>query len=128
MEFDQYDPLIVQVNSAQMKQVILNLVANALQATQDGGHVRIDISEQVDSVNIVISDNGCGMDTETLQHVFDPFFSTKETGQGTGLGLSITHRIVEDHAGTIVPSSPGPGLGSTFRIRLPRRQATAAAA
>lgn len=128
VEFDRYDPLIVQVNSAQMKQVILNLVANALQATQDGGHVRIDISEQVDSVNIVISDNGCGMDNETLQHVFDPFFSTKDTGQGTGLGLSITHRIVEDHAGTIVPSSPGPGLGSTFRIRLPRHQATAAAA
>ncbi|MBL8818357.1 MAG: HAMP domain-containing histidine kinase [Planctomyces sp.] len=128
VEFDRMEPLMVEVNSAQMKQVILNVVANSLQATKDGGHVRIEVTEQLDSVNIIITDNGCGMDAETLHHIFDPFFSTKETGQGTGLGLSITHRIVEDHAGTIVPSSPGPGLGSTFRIRLPRRQMAAAAA
>jgi signal transduction histidine kinase len=116
------------VNAAQIKQVILNLVANALQATPDGGHIAIDIVDNVDAVNILIQDDGCGMDEETLQHVFDPFFSTKEVGQGTGLGLSITHRLVEDHHGTILPASPGPGCGSTFRVRLPRRQPVAHAA
>jgi signal transduction histidine kinase len=60
--------------------------------------------------------------------VFDPFYTTREIGKGTGLGLSITHRIVEDHGGTVTPMSDGPGSGSTFQIRLPRRQAQANAA
>ncbi|HQZ67521.1 MAG TPA: ATP-binding protein [Planctomycetaceae bacterium] len=120
--------VIAEVNAAQMKQVILNLIANALQATQAGGHVNVRLHEQVDSIVISIEDDGCGMDEETLQHIFDPFFTTKETGQGTGLGLSITHRIIENHSGTITPISNGPGLGSTFQIRLPRRQPQANAA
>lgn len=128
IQFDRVDPLMVEINSAQMKQVILNLVANALQATPPGGSVQIEVVEHVDNVQILVQDNGCGMDAETLQNVFDPFYSTKEVGQGTGLGLSITHRLVEDHHGTILPSSKGPGQGSTFRIRLPKRQPMANAA
>jgi len=116
------------VNPAEIKQVILNLVANALQATQAGGVVTIRLQEQVDNVILAICDDGCGMDSETLQHVFDPFFTTRETGQGTGLGLSITHRIVEDHGGTVTPMSDGAGCGSTFQIRIPRRQRQANAA
>ena len=128
MEFDCDRCVIAEVNSAQMKQVILNLVANALQATQAGGVVRIRLQEQVDNLVLAISDDGCGMDTETLQHIFDPFFTTRETGQGTGLGLSITHRIVEDHGGTVTPMSEGANCGSTFQIRLPRRQSQVHAA
>ncbi len=128
IQFDRVDPLMIQINSAQMKQIILNLVANALQATAPNGTVSIEVTEHVDAVNIVVQDDGCGMDAETMQHVFDPFFSTKEVGQGTGLGLSITHRLVEDHHGTIRPSSPGPGQGSSFRIRLPKRQPMSSAA
>ena len=128
VEFQCDRRVVAEVNAAQMKQVILNLIANALQATQAGGHVKVRLTEQVDSIVIGIEDDGCGMDEETLHHIFDPFFTTKETGQGTGLGLSITHRIIENHSGTITPISNGPGLGSTFQIRLPRRQLQANAA
>jgi signal transduction histidine kinase len=128
IDFDCDHSVIAEVNSAQLKQVILNLVANALQATGPGGTVRIKLQEMVDSLVLAISDDGCGMDQETLQHVFDPFFTTRETGQGTGLGLSITHRIIEDHGGTVTPMSEGIGHGSTFQIRLPRRQSQKSAA
>lgn len=126
--FDRSDPLYLEMNVAQIKQVFLNLVANALQATPEGGQITVSVTEKVDYVNVVISDTGCGMDAETLQHIFDPFYTTKEPGSGTGLGLSITHRLIEDHHGTIIPESPGPGLGSSFRIRLPRRQPAVRAA
>lgn len=128
VEFECAKSVIAEVNGAQIKQVILNLVANALQASNPGGVVRIRLQEQVDNVVLAVSDEGCGMDSETLQHVFDPFFTTRETGQGTGLGLSITHRIIEDHGGTVTPLSDGPGCGSTFQIRLPRRRMQANAA
>lgn len=125
---DAARPVFAEVDPAQMKQVILNLVANALQATHSGGVVRISLQEQVDNFLIVVSDDGCGMDSETLQHIFDPFFTTQEVGKGTGLGLCITHRIIQDHGGTVTPTSDGEGKGSTFRIRIPRRQQRAQAA
>ena len=120
--------IVAEVNAAQLKQVILNLIANGLQATASGGCVVVRLQELVDSIVIAIEDDGCGMDEDTLHHIFDPFFTTKEAGQGTGLGLSITHRIIENHAGTITPVSNGPGCGSTFQIRLPKRQPQANAA
>lgn len=126
--FDCSRTVTAEVDAAQLKQVVLNLVTNALHATGPRGVVTIRLQEQVDNIVLAISDNGCGMDAETLQHVFDPFFTNRGTGQGTGLGLSITHRIIEDHGGTVIPSSEGPGCGSTFQIRLPRRQAQASAA
>jgi len=126
--FECSGTVTAEVIPSQIKQVILNLVANALQATDSGGEVVIRLVEQVDNVVLSVSDNGCGMDPETLQHVFDPFFTSREQGQGTGLGLSITHRIVEDHGGTVTPVSAGAGLGSTFQVRLPRRCRTARAA
>ena len=128
VEFDCDRLVTAEVNAAQIKQEILNLVANALQASPPGGVVTIRLQEQVDTVVLSVSDEGCGMDAETLQHIFDPFFTTKEVGQGTGLGLSITHRMVEDHHGTVTPLSDGNGCGSTFQIRLPRRQPRADAA
>ncbi len=114
--------VMADVNAAQVKQVILNLIANGLQATISGGRVNVQLQELVDWIVIEIQDDGCGMNEETLQHIFDPFYTTKEAGQGTGLGLSITHRIIENHSGTITPLSNGPGCGSTFRIRLPKRE------
>ena len=125
---DANRPVFAEVDPAQMKQVILNLVANALQATDPGGQVSISLQEQVDNFLLVVSDDGCGMNSETLQHIFDPFFTTQETGQGTGLGLCITHRIIQDHGGTVTPTSDGEGRGSSFRIRTPRRQLQANAA
>ena len=120
--FTRTAPLFIEINSSQIKQVMLNLIANALQATEARGRVEVRVRDQTDWVVIDIQDDGHGMTQQNIQHLFEPFFSTKETGKGTGLGLSITHRIVEDHHGTIDPSSDGPGKGSTFSIRLPRRQ------
>ena len=120
--FERSEPLILEINASQMKQVVLNLVSNALQATESGGVVEIGLEERIDWVVLTVRDNGQGMSAENIDHLFEPFYTTKETGIGTGLGLSITHRIVEDHHGTIDPQSDGPGTGSTFLIRLPRQQ------
>ncbi len=120
--FHPSDPLILEINASQIKQVVLNLVANGLQATAAGGTVQIRLEGQMDWVIIEISDDGHGLEPEIMGNLFEPFFSTKETGQGTGLGLSITHRIIEEHHGTIDPYSEGPGKSSRINKRLPRRQ------
>ena len=121
--FERTSPLHLMMNSSEIKQVLLNLIFNALQATGEGGRVEIRLIEQCDWVVLEVEDNGSGMSAETMEQLFEPFYSTKPTGQGTGLGMCITHRIIEDHQGTIEPRSPGDGRGSLFRVRLPLRQA-----
>jgi len=123
ISFERTAPLMLWMNGAQFKQVMLNLVFNALQATTPGGRVDIRLIEQVDWVILEIEDDGCGMSSETMENLFEPFYSTKPPGQGTGLGMPITHRIVADHDGTIEPVSAGEGQGSLMRVRLPIRQA-----
>lgn len=120
--FDENRPLMIEINASRIKQVILNLVANALQATGDQGRVEVTVQDRTDWVVIRVADNGQGMTPDEKEHLFDPFFTTKEAGKGTGLGLSITHRIVEEHHGTIDPISEGRGKGSTFVVKLPKRQ------
>ncbi|MEZ6125204.1 MAG: HAMP domain-containing sensor histidine kinase [Planctomycetaceae bacterium] len=122
IEFEHTEPLFLEMNASQIKQVLLNLVANGLQATPSGGQVQVILRDQTDWVVIEVRDTGQGMTPENIQHLFEPFYSTKETGKGTGLGLSITHRIIENHHGTIEPYSEGSGKGSVFIVRLPRRQ------
>jgi signal transduction histidine kinase len=68
---------------------------------------------------MVFTDNGCGMSPEVLENIFEPFFTKRRDGKGTGLGLSISHRIVNQHQGEIMASSPGVDQGSTFTVRLP---------
>ena len=120
--FDFDHACLIEINGHEIKQVVLNLVANALDATDGNGTVEVRLIEQVDSIKICISDNGCGMSTDDIERLFEPFYTTKPTGQGTGLGLSISNRIISDHGGRIEATSPGPGHGSTFVIRLPRQQ------
>lgn len=110
-----------QVCPAEIKQVVLNLVANALESMDTGGKLEIELHGQPDRVDMLFRDNGCGMSQEVIDHLFDPFFTRRRSGKGTGLGLSITHRIVEDHGGSIDVASEGEGQGSTFRVRLPRK-------
>ncbi|MCA9106911.1 MAG: HAMP domain-containing sensor histidine kinase [Pirellulaceae bacterium] len=104
-----------------IKQVVLNLVTNSLDSVDAHGKVTISLEDQGDQVALIVTDNGCGMTEETLEHVFEPFFTLKRDQQGTGLGLAITHRIVSDHQGTIVPRSDGPAQGSTFTVTLPKQ-------
>jgi len=122
VDFAANDMLPVHANPTEMKQVLLNLIVNALEASPaDRGVVRIAGRTRDQSVEITIEDNGKGMPREVLEQIFEPFFTNKRgtNEPGTGLGLSITHAIIEGHGGRIQASSPGPGLGSRFTITLP---------
>jgi two-component system NtrC family sensor kinase len=128
IDFSSPGSCYASVNAAEIKQVVLNLVANGLDAVERGGSLRVSLLERTDHLVIEFKDDGCGMTPETIENLFEPFFTRKQAGQGTGLGLSISHRIISQHGGTIAASSPGAGLGSTFAVRLPREPAAQAAA
>jgi len=119
IEFEPAEPIVAPVNPQEMKQIVLNLLTNALESLGEGGTVRIRLERHDGFAQLTFADDGCGMTPEVLGHVFEPFFTRRRTGQGTGLGLSITHQIVDDHGGQIHAESPGPGQGSTFQVRLP---------
>ncbi len=112
-------PLVVSINPQEIKQVVLNLMINALDFVPVDGTVRITLEAVDDRAAIEVSDNGIGMSESVLANVFKPFFTRRPQGQGTGLGLSISHRIIYDHGGVLEAHSDGPGRGSTFRIELP---------
>ncbi len=120
LEFHADEQVEAWVNPQEIKQVVLNLLTNALDCVAAGGHVSVELRQREDSIELLCSDDGCGMTEEVKQHLFEPFFTRRRIGQGTGLGLSISYRIVEDHEGTIEASSAGPGKGSQFRVVLPR--------
>ncbi|WP_397568228.1 sensor histidine kinase [Schlesneria sp. T3-172] len=120
INFDRGKSHLLDINPAEMKQVVLNLIANGLEAMEGSGTMTIEIVELVDEVVLSIADQGCGMTAEMIANLYEPFFTEKSNGKGTGLGLSITHRIVRDHGGRIEATSEGRGLGSTFRVHLPR--------
>ena len=120
--------MTVMAVEAEMRQVILNLVLNALEASPRGSDpVRIELRRDGSSVELSVVDQGHGMSPQTLERVFEPFFTEKRRGEdargapahGTGLGLSITHAIIQDHGGTIAAYSEGLEKGSRFVVRLP---------
>jgi two-component system, NtrC family, sensor kinase len=119
VEFTAADAVVVSANPQELKQVVLNLLANALDSLDATGKVRVSLRRQGREAELVFADNGCGMTAEVLEHLFEPFFTRRRCGQGTGLGLSIVYRIVADHEGTIEVQSEGLNRGSTFRVRLP---------
>ncbi len=107
------------VNGQELKQVVLNLLTNALDSVDNDGRVDIRLGSRDGMAELSVADNGCGMDDEVLERIFEPFFTRRRAGQGTGLGLSICYRIVSDHGGTIEARSAGPGQGATFVVGLP---------
>jgi signal transduction histidine kinase len=114
--------VVAPVNAQDLKSVILNLVVNALDSMEDGGRLAISLTTGSDSAEMAFSDTGCGMTPEVLQNIFEPFYTKSRTGKGTGLGLFISHQIVDQHGGQIEATSPGPGHGSTFTVRIPLRE------
>ena len=122
LHYEIFDPeMTVSVDVRQIKQVLLNLIRNAMDAIEeagDGRKGRIDITARREGANVLITvrDNGKGMDRATMSRLFDPFFTTKEAG--TGLGLSVSYRIITNHGGTIAVDST-PGEGTEFTIHLP---------
>jgi two-component system, NtrC family, sensor kinase len=124
IEFSGSEGIWAWVSPTEFKQVVLNLLTNSLDACQDGGLVQVELIGQEAHFTLVVRDNGCGMTEEVLSHLFEPFFTRRRDGRGTGLGLSITYRIVEDHGGSLVPSSAGANCGSTFTLTMPLRTET----
>ncbi len=112
-------PVHADVNPQQIKQVVLNLLTNALESVDKEGAVDVSVTGNLETAHVVVQDNGCGMTDEVQQNLFEPFFTRRRDGRGTGLGLSITYRIVNQHGGLITASSDGPGLGSRLEVQLP---------
>jgi signal transduction histidine kinase len=107
------------VNAQEIKSVVLNLVVNALDSMDEGGTLTVTLATRDGMAEMTFTDTGCGMTPEVLENLFEPFFTRSRTGKGVGLGLSISHRVITQHGGEIEASSPGPGRGSTFAVRLP---------
>lgn len=106
----------VRVDEAQLKQALFNLIRNAREAMPDGGRIQVSVGQSEDGVEIVVDDEGAGMDEDTRARLFEPFFTTK--GHGTGLGLAITRQIVDAHGGQITCENRAE-RGTRFRIELP---------
>ena len=124
---------LVRVDPLQVEQVLLNLCLNARDAIDGAGTVRVDVrSARADGfvcsgcrarfngefVELSVADDGHGMAPSVVERIFEPFFSTKETGKGTGMGLAMVHGIVHEHGGHVVVES-APGRGSRFRVLWP---------
>jgi two-component system, NtrC family, sensor kinase len=126
----QFDPdlPLARVDRQQMKQVIMNLCLNAFDAMPKGGILSLCTRPSTGPqgercVQVQITDTGCGIDAENLEHIFDPFFSTKhesEEREGTGLGLAIVHQIIHGHGGRIDVVSTV-GKGTSFTLTLPHQ-------
>ncbi|MEZ5948089.1 MAG: ATP-binding protein [Planctomycetaceae bacterium] len=115
------EPIRAEVNAGEIKQVVLNMISNALEAMDSGGTLEIELTQMKCHAYLTFRDDGCGLTEDVQKHLFDPFFTQRKGGGGTGLGLSISHRIVQDHNGGIDAYSAGPGKGTTFRIRIPKK-------
>jgi PAS domain S-box-containing protein len=102
----------------ELKQVFLNLIINAFQSLDGGGAIRVSTACHLDRVVVSVEDEGCGIPSDAIERVFDPFYTTKSVGEGTGLGLTISYQIVRNHGGEISVESDS-GRGTTFRVSFP---------
>ena len=114
---------MVHADQKRLLQILGHLLSNAIKFSDTGGRIEVRVDASADKFTIDITDNGCGISAEFLPHVFDRFrqedaSSTRRRG-GVGLGLAIANSLAALHGGTIIASSPGLGLGSTFRVMLP---------
>jgi two-component system NtrC family sensor kinase len=109
-------PLVL--DPTELQQVIVNLINNAVYATEQGGEIAVAATRDGQKVRITVRDNGCGIPREHMSRVFQPFFTTKPVGQGTGLGLSVCYGIVRNWGGTMDIDSQE-GAGTEVRIFLP---------
>ncbi|MBF0539340.1 MAG: sensor histidine kinase, partial [Nitrospirae bacterium] len=113
----------VPIDNNQIRQVLDNLISNAIDAMTGGGDLGVCTEtvsiEQRQYVVIKVTDTGAGIDPDKIDHIFEPFYSTKEIGTGTGLGLPLSRKIVQDHGGYITVHSNDKQQGSMFCVYLP---------
>ncbi len=110
-------PVYVKGDLAELREVVLNLIFNAVDAMPEGGVMEVGTRGEIESGCFWVADTGCGMPAETAARIFEPFFTTKGS-KGTGLGLSASHGIISRHGGEIFAVSE-PGEGTRFEVRLP---------
>jgi PAS domain S-box-containing protein len=111
-------PVLVRGDETRLSQALQNLLANASKFTPNGGQVSIETRLEGRVVNVIVRDNGRGLSPSSIETIFELFVQESEGG-GLGIGLSLARRLVELHGGSLSAASPGPGLGSSFTIRLP---------
>jgi signal transduction histidine kinase len=111
---------VIEADPVQVRQVVTNLVINAMQSIAGAGTITVRTHAENEAVVLSVEDTGSGMAPDVLRRVFDPFFTTKEVGHGTGLGLAVVQGIVTGHGGSIEAESE-PSHGSAFRVRFPLR-------
>ena len=125
VKVDDAVPASVPMDRNKMKEVLINLVNNAVKYSPEGGEVRLEVTRQEGNLRMDVVDHGMGLSPEDQKRLFQQFFRTDQAQaaqiRGTGLGLAITKGIVEAHGGTIRVASPGVGKGSTFTVLLPIR-------
>jgi two-component system NtrC family sensor kinase len=116
----------IQGDQAQLQQVFMNIILNAVDAMSGKGTLSLTTkaNQEEETVEIAVSDTGCGIAPENMERIFDPFFTTKGVGHGTGLGLSVSYGIVQSHNGDITVSN-NPGGGATFTVSLPVKEGLA---
>mgnify|MGYP003462453597 FL=1 len=116
LEYDNQVQHVILGNNVRLKQMLINLLKNAIQATENSGTITVQMFVTAENVQVYVQDNGIGMDEEIRKNLFTPFFTTKE--QGTGLGLSLVKKVVDDFNGTIEVKSE-PNVGTTFILTFP---------
>ncbi len=113
------EPLIIEADSEQLRQVFLNLIQNAIQAVESSGEIHLELVQKDREAVVTVSDNGPGIASDKLGKLFEPFFTTKQSSGGTGLGLYVSKRIIEKtHRGRLEVES-SPGKGAKFIVSLP---------
>jgi signal transduction histidine kinase len=113
-------PLQADVDPVRMRQVLANLLSNALKFTPEGGRVLVEVGAEGDRANVRVSDSGPGIPSDELPRVFDRFFRGRAAGGGgSGIGLTVVSELVRAHGGTVDLES-APGAGTTVTVRLPR--------
>ena len=122
LETTLVDTGLVICNPAQVAQVVMNMLVNALHALEGrSGVIRVQQVLEADILQMSITDSGCGMAPDVMSRIFEPFFTTREKGKGTGIGLALCYKLIKEHNGEIAVRSQ-PGIGTTFSLTIPLRR------